>query len=416
MKKDKSIKLENKKSNVKKEPKKIKQKKRDANAESQKASFGSEMFSEAIVKNPVLVSTIGLCPVVAICTSLKSALMLSVITYITMIFTQILSAALFKSCPQWLRVALYTLSGMAVVAPSMLFLENMLQEDMVALGIYLPLLAINPLITRQCERVAIKETVNNAFINAVCCATGYSAVLIIMGFVRELLGSGTFWDLRVFSAPPVPSITTPFAGFIILAFMSALLRVYFKKIDPQYAEELAVQSRSSIKKPKPRKERPSDEIYDDFSNEPFVKDEFYETIQNAQNEQQSEELSVQEVAQNISEPIQEEPETYVVEEQYVQPEYNDAEFAQEFEYVAQEQPVILENGEQQMQDNFEYAPSKEEKREVVKRKIEYSSMELEELLSKSLDDLIYGTSESDDNKKGKNKANNKQYFGEVPEK
>ena len=65
--------------------------------ESEASSFKTEMFTEAIVQNPVLVSTIGLCPVVAISTTLKSAILLSVITYLTMIFSQVLTASLLKS-------------------------------------------------------------------------------------------------------------------------------------------------------------------------------------------------------------------------------------------------------------------------------------------------------------------------------
>ena len=206
------------------------------------------MFTEAVVQNPVLVSTIGLCPVVAISTTLKSAILLSVITYLTMIFSQVLTASLLKKFPQWTRVALYTLCGMAIVAPYMLFMQKLFPEDMIALGIYLPLLTINPLITRQCERVAVKSTVKHAFVNAVSSASGYSAVLIMTGLVREIFGSGKIWGYNIFINHPATALTNPFGGFIIIGFMAAALRWYFKKIDPQYAEELAIHSRTSIKK------------------------------------------------------------------------------------------------------------------------------------------------------------------------
>ena len=228
---------------------------KNINKERLKDSFAIEMFSEVIVKNPVLVSAIGLCPVVAICTSLQSALVLTLITYLTMIFSQVLSSLIYRRFEQWIRIALYSLSGMAIVAPVMLLLQKYAPNNFIALGLYLPLLVINPLITRQCERVAVKGTVKKAFVNAVSCATGYGIVLIITGFIREFLGSGSIWDYKIFNSPPLSSFTNPFAGFLILGFLAAILRLYFKKVDPQYAEELSVHSRSSIKKQKTRKQK-----------------------------------------------------------------------------------------------------------------------------------------------------------------
>lgn len=224
------------------------------NKERLKDLFALEMFSEVIVKNPVLVSTIGLCPVVAICTSLKFALVLTFITYLTMIFSQVLSSLIFKRFEQWIRIAMYSLSGMAIIAPAMIVMQKLLPENMIAMGLYLPLLVINPLITRQCERVAVKGTVKQSFVNAISCATGYAIVLIITGFAREILANGAIWEYTIFENPPLPSFTNPFAGFLVLGLLAALLRVYFKKIDPQYAEELSVHSRSSIEKSKSKKQ------------------------------------------------------------------------------------------------------------------------------------------------------------------
>ncbi len=303
-------------------------------------SFKTEMFTEAIVQNPVLVSTIGLCPVVAISTTLKSAVLLSVITYLTMIFSQVLTASLLKKFPQWTRVALYTLCGMAIVAPYMLFMQKLFPEDMIALGIYLPLLAINPLITRQCERVAVKSTVKHAFVNAVSSASGYSAVLIITGFIREIFGLGEIWGYKIFITHPATALTNPFGGFILIGFMAAALRWYFKKVDPQYAEELAIHSRTSIKKSRNNKEKIEEGEPQRF--EP--------------NQEPLKEIEVEDNANLVE--------------------------------LEEEQASEVEEKQEELQ---------EETKEITikKPKIEYTSQELEELMSKSLDDIINGTTQSD---------------------
>ena len=346
-------------------------KQKDQKEGNEKISFKEEMFSEVIVKNPVLVSTIGLCPVVAICTSLKSAVALSIITYLTMIFSQIISASFLKYCPQWARVALYTLSGMAIVAPSMLLLEKISPENMLALGIYLPLLAINPLITRQCERVAVKSTVKQAAINAVGCATGYAAVLLITGFLRELFGLGTLWGLRVISSPTATALTNPFGGFIVIGFMAAILRWYFKKIDPEYAEELAINSRSSIKKPRVRKPRNAN--LESMQYEPQAvcpedliaqESEFVQAVTSLEQSQQEIE-SQQNLDQTTTQPL---------EGQTTQ------------DNTPKESPQI------QLEHQAEQAIQEPEN---PNKKIEYASKELDELMSRSLEDIIkYATQEN----------------------
>ena len=326
--------------------------------ESEASSFKTEMFTEAIVQNPVLVSTIGLCPVVAISTTLKSAILLSVITYLTMIFSQVLTASLLKKFPQWTRVALYTLCGMAIVAPYMLFMQKLFPEDMIALGIYLPLLTINPLITRQCERVAVKSTVKHAFVNAVSSASGYSAVLIMTGLVREIFGSGKIWGYNIFINHPATALTNPFGGFIIIGFMAAALRWYFKKIDPQYAEELAIHSRTSIKKSRYNKDKKSNEKIDENEPQRFEPNK--------------------EIEKDIDKK-EEKPEPEIKENQ-----------------VVDQEPEIEKNQEIS------------EKVAAENKKIEFTSQELEELMNKSLDDIINGTT--------KENQNDADLSEEVPEK
>ena len=205
------------------------------------------LFQEIIVKNPVLIGTIGLCPIVAICTSLKAALIMSAVTILTLVVAQALSSLVLRHLPQWLRMSLYMLVGMLVVVPCIVVIEKVDPTTMLALGIYLPLLAVNPVIVRQCEREGVNIGLAESFINSLCAGFGYSAVLIIVGIVREIFGNGTILGVHVLPIAPAAGMLMPMGGFIVLAFMAALLRAYFKKIDPAYAEELAVNSRTAIK-------------------------------------------------------------------------------------------------------------------------------------------------------------------------
>lgn len=204
-------------------------------------------FQETFIKNPVLIGTVGLCPVVAICTSLKSALIMSAITILTLIIAQALSSLLFKKLPQWLRMGLYTLVGMAIVIPSIFVIEKISPTAMLAFGIYLPLLAVNPIIVRQCEREAVNSSLGKSIVTAICAGIGYSIVLIVVGFVREILGTGTIFGFDIAILPPAAGFLMPMGGFLVLAYMAAALRAYFRKIDPEFSDGIALVSRGGAK-------------------------------------------------------------------------------------------------------------------------------------------------------------------------
>ena len=205
------------------------------------------LFQEVLLKNPVLVGTIGLCPVVAISTSLKAALIMSAITIITLIIAQALTSLLLKHLPQWVRLGLYTLVGMIVVIPAMYIADKHSPETMLALGIYFPLLAVNPLVVRNCEREAVDSSFGRSIMTSICAGIGYSAVLIIVGIVREILGAGTIWGKEIKFLNPAAAFLMPAGGFIIIAYLASLLRVYFRDIDPEFADDLIENSRTNIK-------------------------------------------------------------------------------------------------------------------------------------------------------------------------
>lgn len=205
------------------------------------------LFQEVLLKNPVLVGTIGLCPVVAICTSLKAALIMSAITIITLIVAQLLTSLFLKHLPQWVRLGLYTLVGMIVVIPSMYLVDKFSPEVMLALGIYFPLLAVNPLVVRNCEREAVDASIGKSLMTSICAGIGYSAVLIVVGLVREILGAGAIWGKEIKFLNPAAVFLMPVGGFIIIAYLASILRIYFRDIDPEFADDLIENSRTNIK-------------------------------------------------------------------------------------------------------------------------------------------------------------------------
>ena len=196
-------------------------------ADKRRLSFKTALFKGAYVHNTVLTTLTGLCPVAAVCTSIKNALWLSLIFTVILVLCEVAAGVLLKRLDRWLRVGLYALiSSVALLIP-MLFMD---EKTSAALGVYLPLLCVSGVIVIRCEKFAVKTSGYNSFIDALAGGVGFSAVALLTGLLRELMGAGKVLGLDT-GFPVIPSVTMPFFGFLLIGFIAALhkwsLRTFF---------------------------------------------------------------------------------------------------------------------------------------------------------------------------------------------
>ncbi len=188
--------------------------------------------NSALIKNPLLFEAIGLCPVVAIATTVKSAIFLAVVTAVEMIICELLAALLLKNVRRYWRVALYVLFGVGIIFPITYFTTRFFPELSINLGVYLPLMAVNSLIALHCERVAVKRSTRDSLIDAVSASLSYGAVTIIVGIIREILANGSFWGVDLHGSVKLSALNMPFGGLILLGFMAAILKAFINKKYP----------------------------------------------------------------------------------------------------------------------------------------------------------------------------------------
>ncbi len=199
---------------------------------SDKKSVFKRIRNSALIKNPLLFEAVGLCPVVAIATSVQSSLFLAVITAIEMILCEVLASLLLKNVRRYWRVALYVIFGIIVIFP-ITFMTNRFFPDLsMNIGVYLPLMAVNSLIALHCERVAVKNNVKDSFIDALSASLSYGIVAIIVGFLREILGNGTLLGHSLNIPVKFTALLMPFGGLILLGFLAAGLKGFLNKKYP----------------------------------------------------------------------------------------------------------------------------------------------------------------------------------------
>ncbi len=195
------------------------------------------LLRNAGIFNPVLVQAVGLCPVVAMATSVKSAALLAAISAVIITLSELTASLFLKKVPRWVRIGIYIILGGAIVAPLMILIERTNAPLFGSLGIYLPIMAVNSLNVLRCERFAVKISPLAALLDGVTASVGYAAVLIVVGLIREVLGSGSIFGFRFFEGRTMSGLLLPFGGFIMLGFSGAILRVLISKFWPKFLDK-----------------------------------------------------------------------------------------------------------------------------------------------------------------------------------
>lgn len=206
--------------------------------------------SSAVIQNPALFEAIGIAPAAAMAVSLKSAIMLAAVSGAELLLIEMFACLALKRLKSYFRVPIYAIFGMLINIPFFLFFEHFTPNETNSAGIFLPLLAVNSLIALHCERFAVKNSAKNTCIDALSAAAGYAVVVLAVGLVREILGSGTVYSASLHLPVQLPGFLLPFGGLLLLGFFAATLKAViarrYPNEHPEAAFSLAEVSQSHI--------------------------------------------------------------------------------------------------------------------------------------------------------------------------
>jgi len=160
--------------------------------------------------NPGLVQLLGLCPLLAVSTSIHSALGLGLATLAVLVTSNAIASVVARWLLPEVRIAVFVLAIAGAVTSVQLAIAAWWPELHDALGIFLPLIVTNCLVLARAESFASRQPLGLALIDGVAMGLGFGLVLLALGAVRELLGHGLLLALL----PP--------GAFILLGLMLAL--------------------------------------------------------------------------------------------------------------------------------------------------------------------------------------------------
>lgn len=203
----------------------------------QKASLKRMIRLGGLIRNPVLVQVIGICPVAAAATSVINALALSAVFSLSLILCEVIASLFLTKFPRWVRMGIYSVIGMAVVFPVMFIFEKYSLSVFSTLGIYLPLMVMNSLNCVHCEKYAVKHSVKLSFFDAVASLIGYCSILIAVGLIREVLGNGTILGFDL-GFEGIHGLLMPFGGLFVIGILSAAHKAQIIRKHPQKLQEI----------------------------------------------------------------------------------------------------------------------------------------------------------------------------------
>ncbi len=193
--------------------------------------FGKEFAKGIIITNPVFVLVLGLCPTLAISTSIDNALGMTLAVLIVLLGSNILIAAIRNYVPNITRIPIFIVIIATLVTVVNLIFHAYLPDTYEALGIYLPLVVVNCIILGRAEAFASKHTVAQSIADALGMTVGFMTALLMISFIRQVLGTGSLsvfgvdlFTLPVLGEHPIAIFILPYGAFIVIGLLMGLFR------------------------------------------------------------------------------------------------------------------------------------------------------------------------------------------------
>lgn len=182
-------------------------------------------FDTFLARNIVLIKMIGLCPIVGIAINVKYAVTLTACAGIALIPAALLMSLIGDKIKPAGRAPLYTLLASCLLLGAAFAVDTYVSHEVyAALYLFLPLMAVNTLVTYRAGGFAVGNRPLVAMSDALGSTLGFGLVICIVAAVREFLAFGTLWDILLMDDPLLPAAASPFAAFMLLAALAAVLQ------------------------------------------------------------------------------------------------------------------------------------------------------------------------------------------------
>lgn len=187
-------------------------------------NFTKGLFKE----NPVLVLLLGLCPTLGVTTSAINGMGMGLATTFVLVMSNLVVSLIKNLIPDKVRIP----SFIVIIASFVTIVELLMQAYLPALfeqlGLFIPLIVVNCIVLGRAEAFASKNNTLSSLLDGLGMGLGFAFALTLLGAVRELLGSGALFSIKLIPGDLMLVFVLAPGAFIALGYLIALSRKFNK--------------------------------------------------------------------------------------------------------------------------------------------------------------------------------------------
>ncbi len=183
-------------------------------------------FTKGLIKeNPILVLLLGCCPTLATTTSAINGMSMGLATTFVLIMSNLVISLLKNFIPDKVRIPCFIVVIASFVTVVQLVMQAYVPDIYETLGLFIPLIVVNCIVLGRAEAFASKNPVWPSILDGAGMGLGFTFALTVLGSIREILGSGSIFNLRFLpeDAQTILIFVLAPGAFIALGYLIAIV-------------------------------------------------------------------------------------------------------------------------------------------------------------------------------------------------
>jgi electron transport complex protein RnfE len=187
---------------------------------------------------PIFRMVLGLCPTLAVTTSLVNGVGMGFAVLFVLVFSNIFISLIRNATPAKIRIPIYIVVIATFVSVTDMVMAAYTPALSKALGIFVPLIVVNCILLGRAEAFAGKYSVVRSTLDGLGMGIGYMGVLIVISSIREIMGDGKLWGFPIMGQAFDPALIMilPAGGFFVLGLLLAGIKMWDLRVEEKKRE------------------------------------------------------------------------------------------------------------------------------------------------------------------------------------
>ena len=174
-------------------------------------------------ENPTFRLVLGMCPTLAITYQATNGIAMGLATTFVLVFSNLVISLLRRMIPEQIRIPAFVIVIATFVTVVEMVMHAFFPDLYDTLGVFISLIVVNCIIFARAESFAFKNPPLASMLDGLGMGLGFTLALLLLGSIREILGSGSWFGIQLFgdSFKPMLTMATTTGGFLVLGFLIA---------------------------------------------------------------------------------------------------------------------------------------------------------------------------------------------------